>query len=342
MGSNLLHDIKLKANEMNFSGSILVKNKDKEINFSLGYANRSEQLPNQATTRFGIASGCKLITAIAICQLVDRGQLTFNTTLRDCLKLNFEQIDSSVSVHQLLTHCSGVPDYFDEEMMDDFEQLWVKQPMYLLRKLTDFLPLFENQPMKFSPGERFHYNNGGYILLGLIVEQVSGMSFADYVVKHIFSSLNMDQSGYFAFDHLPQNTALGYIENPDGSWRTNIYALPVVGGSDGGAYLTTRDVDRLLIGLIEEKLLTASMTRTILTPHVHVDGQTYYGYGLWIDKDVNGEILKYHIMGYDPGVSFHASYYPTLAKRVVVCSNQSVGAGKINEVIEKNLLNHLN
>ena len=91
--------------------------------------------------------------------------------------------------------------------MDDFEELWIKNPMYLIRSLKDFLPLFQNQPMKLSVGERFHYNNAGYILLGLIIEQTSQIKFADYIKEHIFKRSGMAESGYYEFDSLPIRTA---------------------------------------------------------------------------------------------------------------------------------------
>lgn len=187
---------------------------------SYGYANRSELIENKTDTRFGIASGCKLFTSIAICQLVEEGKLSFETKLEDCLNVTFPNFDKDITIHHLLTHTAGIPDYFDEEVMDDFEELWVRNPMYLIRTLKDFLPLFQNQPMKLKVGERFHYNNAGYILLGLIVEQVSKLPFTDYVEKNIYKKAGMVNSGYYEFDSLPQNTALGYIDFPYGTWKT--------------------------------------------------------------------------------------------------------------------------
>ena len=330
----MLNKIKEIQAEINFSGSALV-NKDQTIQLdaSFGFANRSEQLSNNNQTRFGIASGCKLITAIAISQLVEAGKLKFDAKLTEILEDDFPHFDQSITVHHLLTHTSGIPDYFDEDVMDDFEELWVRNPMYQLRRLTDFLPLFQNEPMKLPVGETFHYNNAGYILLGLIVEEVSQLSFADYVAKHIFAKAGMTRSGYFEFDRLPENTALGYIDYPDGSWKTNIYSLPVKGGADGGAYVTTADMAKLWEALIGEKLLTKETTDILLTPHVHEEDETFYGYGVWIEKR-DETIIKYHLMGYDPGVSFHSAFYPKTATIVVVCSNESAGAYDMAQGIE--------
>jgi CubicO group peptidase (beta-lactamase class C family) len=336
MNMNLKEIVSNIQSRVDFSGSVFVENMDKvlvDINF--GYANRSDQLENNSATRYGIASGCKLFTAIAICQLVEEGKISFDSKLSDCLTIDFKHFDDKVTVHHLLTHTSGIPDYFDEDVMDNFEELWVNNPMYQIRKLNDFLPMFQNDPMKSQVGESFHYNNAGYILLGLIVEQASELEFSDYVQKHIFNKADMTQSGYFSFDSLPQNTALGYIDNPDGTWKTNIYSLPVIGGSDGGAFVTANDMAKLWNALMNYQLLNETYTNKLLSTHTQVNESGFYGYGLWIKKKTDNSILKYHIMGYDPGVSFHSAFYPDLSIKVVVCSNKSDGAFDIMSGIEQ-------
>lgn len=326
----------IQANN-DFSGSVFVKAQQNILaDISYGYANRSDQLKNNRNTRYGIASGCKLFTAIAICQLVEKGQLKFESKLSDCLEDDFPNFDQAITVHHLLTHTAGIPDYFDEELMVDFEELWIKNPMYQMRNLTDFLPLFKNQPMKLNVGERFHYNNAGYILLGLIIEKVSQQRFQNYVEEHIFSKVGLENSGYYLFDQLPSNTAQGYIDLPDGNWKTNIYSLPVKGGSDGGAFVTAPEMATLWEALMSGQLLNETYTKQLLNDHVQIDATTAYGYGVWIEKNESA-ILKYHVMGYDPGVSFHSAYYPKSSTIVVVCSNQSGGAYEIAQAIEERI-----
>ncbi|MDF2859148.1 MAG: class beta-lactamase-related serine hydrolase [Neobacillus sp.] len=217
--------------------------------------------------------------------------------------------------------------------MKDFEELWVNTPMYHIRRGRNFLPLFQTEPMKGPAGERFHYNNAGYILLGLIVEKASGLEFTDYVQKYIFTKADITDSGYFSFDSLPPNTAFGYIDDDNGTWRTNIYSLPVKGGADGGAYVTVKDMAKLWEALLNHQLLSESLTNMLLSTHAQVNENDYYGYGVWIKRS-ESSILKYHIMGYDPGVSFHSAYYPNLSIKVVVCSNKSDGAYDIMGEIE--------
>lgn len=341
MENNILSRISEAKDKVNYSGTLLVKNENEIlIEKSYDYANRSEQLQNKTDTRFGIASGCKLFTSIAICQLVEKGKLSFATKLEECLDVSLPNFDKDITIHHLLTHTAGIPDYFDEEVMDDFEELWVKNPMYHVRNLKDFLPLFQNMPMKSKVGERFHYNNAGYILLGLIVEQASQLPFTDYIEENIFKKAGMINSGFFEFDCLPKDTALGYIGLPNGSWKTNIYSLPVKGGSDGGAYVTVNDMANLWDALLNNQLLSEEYTRKLLTPCIQTnDKNSYYGYGVWIELNENeNEILKYHIMGYDPGVSFHSAFYPKISIKIVICSNKSEGAYDMMKEIEKEIL----
>lgn len=322
------------AKEVDFSGTVYMKQGNDVVHESAyDYANRAEELLNNVNTRFAIASGCKLFTAIGICQLVEQGRLSFHTRLQDCLAIDFPNFNENITIHHLLTHSSGILDYFDEDIMDDFEELWKERPTYLLKNLRDFLPMFQNQQMMFQPGEKFHYNNAGYIVLGLIMEQQTGRSFTDYIEAEVFQRCGMEDSGYFSLNHLPKNTAYGYIDNEDGTWRTNQFSIPIKGGADGGAFITAPDMMKLWNGLLNHDLLSKEYTKALLHPHVSVKGEVHYGYGIWVNKR-NNRIFKYHVMGYDPGVSFHSSVYPDYDIKLVVPSNKESGTFDVTKAIE--------
>lgn len=327
------------SNTKPFSGVVLVQQKGNTVfQRAYGFANRSEEIANTMGTRFGIASGCKIFTAVAVCQLVEKGVLSFDTLLRDCLDIPLSKFDRNISIHHLLTHSSGIPDYFDEETMEDYGALWRDRPMYSMESPRDFIPMFSSQDMKFTPGDRFQYSNAGFIVLGLIVEQQTGMSFTEYVEKNIFLPCGMHDSGYFYMDRLPKNTAYGYIENEtDGSWRTNIYSVPIVGGPDGGAFVTAHDIIRFWKGLFEFRLLSREYTGILTTDHIHAGGDEFHGYGIWINKK-NNEVFKYHLMGGDPGVCFRSSVYPREDIQIVVMGNTEYGAYSITKGIEYRLL----
>ncbi|WLR46647.1 serine hydrolase domain-containing protein [Halobacillus litoralis] len=319
--------------EEGFSGSVVVE-KGEEVVYSkgFGYRNVAEKLPNQKDTRFGIASGSKLFTAVTIAQLVEQNHFAYDTPVHQLLQQKLSCIDERVTIHHLLTHTSGIPDYFDEAVMDDFSELWEETPMYKMETLDDFVPMFRDKEKMFNPGERFHYNNAGFIVLGLVIEAVANKPFTTYVSENIFKAAGMQRSGYYRLDQLPENTAFGYIEK-EGSLKTNVYSIPVVGGADGGVFVTAPDMIGFWDALLSGKLVGERHIERLLTKHVKVKDGISYGYGVWLD-DMDGETV-YHAMGYDPGVSFHSCVYPKGHWKITVLSNNGSGAFSIVKAFEE-------
>ena len=247
--SRLNQVIEGAVSETSFSGVVFVK-LDGRVEFenAYGYADRSNKIPNTVDTRFGIASGTKFLTALGIGKLIDRGELSLTSRLCDCVNIDFPHISEDVTVHHLLTHTSGVYDYYDEELVEDVDNFQLDIPCFELKGLRDYIPLFYDGKMKFNPGERFSYSNGGFILLGIVIEEISGTPYIDFIEENIFESCDMGDSGFFAMDRLPERTAFGYIDGEEG-WRTNIFTLPIVGSSDAGAYTTVKDMDKLWAGI---------------------------------------------------------------------------------------------
>ncbi|MEJ8553784.1 serine hydrolase domain-containing protein [Tepidibacter sp. Z1-5] len=191
--------------------------------------------------------------------------------------------------------------------------------------------------MKFSPGDKFDYNNAGYILLGLIIEQQTGMKFQDYIQKNIFKICNMDDSGYFSLDKLPERCAYGYIEDEENNtWRTNMYSIPIIGGPDGGAFVTALHMTKIWKVLFDNKILDKDITEKLLTPQANCADGWYYGFGVWIVKKEE-RIYKYCIMGSDPGVSFRSSVYKDENIQINVLGNTDWGGCTITKRIEEEL-----
>ena len=307
-----------------FSGVIFIReNNQTVLAQGYGFANKADEIPVRVDTRFGVASGAKIFTAVAICQLIEKGLLTFDTYLKNCLNITFPEFDPAITIQHLLTHSSGIPDYFDEEVMDDFEALWQDRPMYRLRKPQDFLALFKDQPMKFKPGDRCSYNNAGFIVLGLVVEQVSGRPFTQYVEENIFERAGMTDSGYFAMDQLPARTAYGYIPVGEDQWRTNIYAVPIIGGPDGGVFTSVLDMTKFWDSLLGNKLLKQVTTEKMLTPRMVAEWEgpyIWYGYGVYVHYQ-DGKVIAYHIEGSDPGVEFFSCVYPDKKIEYTITAN---------------------
>lgn len=322
----VLLDASLEAHA--FSGVVSIRHQGQTLyQRAAGYADRSNRIANKLDTRFGIASGTKLFTALAIGKLIAAQKLSLSTRLQDCLALDFPRYSPDITIRHLLTHTSGIPDYYDEEKVTDFDHFFLSRPWYELRGPRDYLPLFPDEPMKFPPGARFSYSNGGYILLGLVIEEVTGLPYRHYVEQAIFQATGMQRSGYFAFDQLPEGTALGYIEEA-GGWRTNIYNLPVVGASDGGAYTTADDLAILWKAFWENEILPQDLVEVYTTPYMKAETEgedTYYGHGLWINTKPGGQPEVY-IIGIDAGVSFRSSVKRATDLQVTVLSNTTEGA----------------
>ena len=323
-----------------FSGVVYIT-RGEEVLFEIarGHAIRSEALPNLVDTRFQTASGCKVFTAVAVCRLVERGLLGFQTRLCDCVDADFPNFSPEITIGHLLTHTSGITSYFEEDVNPDYEAVWRETPMYNMRKPADFLPLFRQKKMKFPPGERFDYNDAGFILLGLAVEAVSGIAFSEAVEDSVFKPAGMEDSGYFATDMMPERTAYAYIRNPDGTWRTNFFAVPIVGGADGGAYTTAPDMARFWLALTGNRLLDADTTGLVLKPHMETEDEppsTHYGYGVWIEKRDAG-IRKYFVEGYDPGVAMRSAFYPRLNLVLTMLGNTSRALWPLYSKIEREL-----
>ena len=168
--------------DQNFRGNIYILQKDKVLyEREWGFADLPNEIPNTIETKFASASAGKVFIAVGILQLVERGRIKLDDTLGMLLDISLNNIDKDVTVKQLLNHTSGVPDYFDENTMEEYEELWVDYPNYKIRHNSDLLPLFINKPMMYPKGEKFQYNNSGYVLLAMIIEKVTGMYFDQYL-----------------------------------------------------------------------------------------------------------------------------------------------------------------
>ncbi|MBN1565925.1 MAG: beta-lactamase family protein [Anaerolineae bacterium] len=326
-----------------FSGVIQVR-EEGEVVFedAYGYANRADAIPNVVNTRFGIASGTKTFTGVAVCQLIEQGKLALDTRFTDLVTAyEFPQFDPAITIRHLLTHSSGAPDYFDEEELDaqaDFGAIFGDLPVYKVSEPKDLLPLFQNEPMKFAPGERFSYSNGGYILLGLAIEAASGMPYAEYVEQHVFRRAGMSDSGYFALNNLPARCATGYLD--DG--RTNIYEIPIKGMPDGGAFVTARDMARFWDALFEAQLLSLEMAAQLLRPQIEVnpanaDDNRHYGYGVWVIKDEDG-VSHIYSTGSDPGVAFVSTNFMAHKVDLTILGNTESAAWPVFGAVEELIL----
>ncbi|HSM23316.1 MAG TPA: serine hydrolase domain-containing protein [Anaerolineaceae bacterium] len=321
-----------------FSGVIHIAHNEKILfSHAYGLANRSDRLPNRLNTRFGIASGGKIFTATAILQLIAEGRLSLDQYLREIIPDLPSNLDPGVTIEQLLTHTSGIPDYFDEETESDYEVCWKTTPVYRMLSAYDFLPLIKDKKMKFTPGERFAYSNLGFVLLGLIVEKISGMRFQNYIEEKIFGPAWMRSSGYFSNDRLPEHCATGYIIDADKNWRSHLFSIPIVGHGDGGTYTTAADIGRFWKALLSKTYFDEGLLTQMTAPQVRAspNSSSNYGYGVWIDEIVGENCLS--IVGEDPGVEFSSEFYPSSKLQITLLANENGALWQMSKIIRSEI-----
>ena len=267
-----VEEIARLVGETGFSGvvSLAPLGSGQSLDLAFGLAERSHRVPNTVETRFAMASGCKIFTAMAVGSLIQEGRIGLDTPLADCVRSRQFHFGSTVTVGQLLNHTAGIPDYCSEELGTDYAALWRERPCYRMTSVRDFLPLFENAPMKAPPGQGFLYCNAGFVLLGLVIEELTGRDFREVVAERIFRPCGMTRSGYFAMDALPDNTALGYLSEDESDRRTNIYSVPLIGGGDGGAFTTAQDMRLFWTSLLAGRVLARDWLDRFLAPSVQV------------------------------------------------------------------------
>ncbi len=336
--SDLNHYFRQLEDGDKFSGVVLMTQGESQLYAgAFGYASRPWKIKNTLEMRFDTASITKLFTSVASLQLIDQGMFAFDTGVIDFLALDDTSISKDVNVFHLLTHTSGIGDDCEEEDGENYEDLWTSKPNYSVTTTRGFLPQFVHKPANFPPGQGCRYCNCSYVLLGLMIEKVSGLSYRDYVRQHIFAKAGMIHSGFLRMDRAHQNIAEGCdpIRDDGGhivGWKKNIYSYPPIGSPDSGAYVTAGDLDRFIRAVSTGKLLSPELTEAFLTPQVHYrdkDGWTMmYGYGLWFYVNKAEKIICYQKEGVNAGVSGLLRYFPEQDINVVILSNMESGVWK--------------
>ena len=226
-----------------FSGTVLLAHGGKPLFFkSYGMANKEWSVPNTNDTKYNVGSINKFFTNQALKQLHDAGKLDYDKTLRTYLPDYPSDIADRITIKQLMEHRSGLGDFFGPE--------YNAAPKNRIRALADYLPFFANKPLLFEPGTQQRYSNAGYVVLGLVIEKLSGASYYDYVREHICKPAGMTSTDSYTPDDITPRRATGYTRRGDSpGMHANIYSLPGRGSSAGGGYSTAEDMLRLAMTL---------------------------------------------------------------------------------------------
>jgi CubicO group peptidase (beta-lactamase class C family) len=298
-----------------------------------GLADRACGAPCTLDTQFGIASGTKGLTALTVMSLVEDGTLALDTTARSLLGRDLPDIGDDVTVEHLLTHQSGIGDYFDEDVFTDFTDYVLAVPVHRLVDTEHYLEVLDGHATKFTAGERFSYCNGGFVVLALLAERASGVAFDVLVHERVCAPAGMTDTDFLRSDELPGRAARGYLF-ADGL-RTNVLHLPVRGTGDGGLFTTAADIHALWAALFAGKIVSTPSVAAMVRPRSDVpeeDGR--YGMGFWLHATSDGVELH----GGDAGVSFRSVFDPATATDHTVLSNTTKGAWPISSRLDELLL----
>jgi len=303
-----------------FSGVVLVAKGDRVV-FHKAYGNAEKNFcgPNKLDTKFNLGSMNKMFTSVAIAQLVQAGKLSYEDTLAKVLpEYPNKQLAEKITIHHLLTHTSGLGDFFKAEFFKNREK-------YVA--LKDYFPIFANDPLRFEPGKGWSYSNAAFIVLGVVVEKASGQDYFDYVRENIFKRAGMNDSDSFRRDEVIANLAYGYTRfsgnDPLGiePRKINWMELPLRGSSAGGGYSTAPDLLKFSQALRGYKLLSKELTEKITGGKVDTrfSPNVKYGYG-FMDTQISGHSVRGHGGG-APGINSDLKMFWDGSYTVVVMGN---------------------
>jgi D-alanyl-D-alanine carboxypeptidase len=309
------HADKLARDDL-LSGAVLVA-KDEKVLFrrAYGIADRERREPNTLRTRFRIGSMNKMFTAVAILQLVEAGKVELKAPLATYVPdYPSRDVARKVTIHHLLTHTSGNGDIFGPKFDEHREEL---------RTHDDYVRLYGRRSLGFEPGDDWRYSNYGFILLGVVIERVTGQSYYKYVRENVYARAGMTSTGSQLESAAVPDLSTGYTRPPGSSeWTPNTDTLPYRGTSAGGGYSTVGDLSRFASALMSHELLRPRFTRLLITaktePLMGIGDR--YAYGFFDARRPGGGGFVGHGGG-APGMNGDLKIYPKTGYVVAVLTN---------------------
>jgi CubicO group peptidase (beta-lactamase class C family) len=316
-----------------FSGTVLIAKDGKPFYTRVhGLASKRYNIANRLDTKFNLGSMNKMFTGVAIMQLVEQGKVSLHDPVGKYLPdLPRPEIAEKVTIHHLLTHTSGMQDYWEEV----FDAHW-----WEIKTVGQLAELIFEDTLLFEPGTDFHYSNSGPIVLGMIIEKVTGQDYYDYVREHIYHSVGMIDTDCYEMDTPVPNLAIGYTKtdydgspNPEGTWRNNLFMHVAKGGPAGGGFSIVEDLLRFDIALRKNRLISKESFDTLTTGKVQMGPESMYAY-LFQDRTENGHRIVGHGGG-APGINANLDMYLESGYTVAVMANYDGAAGTVSRKIEE-------
>jgi CubicO group peptidase (beta-lactamase class C family) len=227
-----------------------------------------------------------------------------------------------VTVRHLLSHTSGLADYFNDKFM--------KASRDRFRKIEDYFPLFAEENLQFEPGTRFRYSNAGFMVLGAIVQKASGMDYFDYIRKHVYQPAGMTGSDCFDLDMDVPNLAVGYTRGPGNQVKNNLFMHVIKGGPAGGGYSTVEDLHRFAVALRDGKLIRAETLKQWTTPS---DKNKSYAFGFQVSQSDQNKLIG-HSGGF-PGINSVLTVDLENGYVIAVMSNSDNGASALEQKLKQ-------
>ncbi|MGD0296942.1 MAG: serine hydrolase [Bryobacteraceae bacterium] len=296
-----------------FMGTVLVaRGADVLVSKGYGMANLEWDVPNSPSTKFRLGSVTKQFTAASILLLEERGKLKVEDPVKKYMP-DAPAAWDKITIFHLLTHTSGIPSFTgfaDYAQTEPFETT----PEKLVAR-------FRDKPLEFAPGEKWNYSNSGYVLLGYLIEKISGQSYATFVQENIFTPLGMKDSGYDSNSKIIPHRASGYTPSKDGPVNAGFIHMSIP-FSAGSLYSTTEDLLRWERGLFGGKVLSAASLQKMTTPF-----KQDYAFGLGVHITAGHKVIDHG--GGIEGFNTHLAYYPDDQLTVVVLGNLNGPASDI-------------
>lgn len=309
-----------------FNGSILVSDQGQVIyKKGFGMANMEWDIPNQPNTKHRLGSITKQFTAMLILQLVAQGKLDLQVPISKYLPDYPKTNGDIITTHHLLTHTSGIPNYtaFPKFMEDESRNPYTP---------TEFIEKFADSALNFKPGEKFSYSNSGYFLLGVIIEKLSGKSYAQMLQDKIFTPLNMQDTGYDNHGDILKNRATGY-EKQGGEYINSNYIDMTIPYAAGSMYSTVEDLYKWDQALYTTSLLPKDYMTLYFKPYI-ASGNAHYAYGWVVGNNKIGKSTdSIYVIGHGGGINgFNTNISRTTANNSLVVLLNNTGRAPLNDM----------
>ncbi len=310
-----------------FNGSVLVSEQGKVIyKKGFGMANMEWDIPNQPNTKHRLGSITKQFTAMLILQLVAEGKLDLQEPISTYLPDYPKATGDIITTHHLLTHTSGIPNYtsFPKFMEDETRNPYTPE---------EFVKIFDEKELDFTPGEKFSYSNSGYFLLGVIIKKLSGETYEQMLQDKIFSPLNMNDSGYDHHSDILKNRATGY-EKQKGSYINSNYIDMTIPYAAGSLYSTVEDLYKWDQALYTSTLLSKEYMTLYFKPYILAFGNMHYAYGWGVGYSKIGKSTdSIYTIGHGGGINgFNTNISRTTSNKSLIVLLNNTGRAPLNDM----------